>query len=203
MNVIFISGISTRALRVPRAAHCKICKYVFARDGHWIPEHKRSASIYATGTREQRTVYRRVSRTSRECVCSFHGSRRRGECREAATKRIRCRRRIQPRQLSAIGVSAHAADLCLPRDPGAIKSDISSGAVYRDSAKSAQRAATGSPDKNRALSLRGLHPPIVFQDRPPWIPRCLHLLFSLVLINDAKRYWEIKVDISWKIIYRS
>jgi len=60
------------------------------------------------------------------------------EYREAA-KRIHCGRRIQLRQLNAIGVSAHATDLCLPRDPGAIKSDISSGAVYRDSTKSALR----------------------------------------------------------------
>lgn len=61
------------------------------------------------------------------------------EYREAAAKRIHCGRRIQLRQLNAIGVSAHATDLCLPRDPGAIKSDISSGAVYRDSTKSASR----------------------------------------------------------------
>lgn len=37
------------------------------------------------------------------------------EYREATAKRIRGKR-ILPRQLSAIGVSAHAADLCLPRD---------------------------------------------------------------------------------------
>lgn len=44
-----------------------------------------------------------------------------------------------------------STDLCLPRDPDAIKSDISGGAIYRDSAKS---ATTGRPDiKNRALSL--------------------------------------------------
>lgn len=109
--VIFISDISTRALRVPRAAHCKICKYVFARDGHWIPEHKRSASIYATGTREQRTVYRRVSRTSRECVCSFHGSLRVAEYRGGCCEKDPLR---QKNTAEAIKYDRRErADLCL------------------------------------------------------------------------------------------
>lgn len=65
----YFGRLHARVAYSSRAAHCKICKYVSARArtaGHWIPgAQKELASIYAIGTREQRTSFTRAFRTDR------------------------------------------------------------------------------------------------------------------------------------------
>lgn len=145
MNIIFISGTLPRARNMLLAP--RIVKYVnmYSRATGIESQSTKGTQVFTQPARGSNAPFTDASsRTSRECVCSFHGSLRVAERprREAAAKRIRCGRRIQPRQLSARSARARACaltDLCLPRDPGAIKSDISGGGVYRDSAKSAPR----------------------------------------------------------------
>lgn len=180
-NIIFISGVFTRVLHAPRAS--RIVKYVntlFTRARRALNPGAQKEREYLRNrhTREQRTSFTSAFRTGREWSPQIFMrlSLRSRRSRDCLAKTLRRERKIQ---------SPRAADLCLPRDPDAIKSDISGGAIYRDSAKS---AATSRPDKNRVLSL-------VSTRRCGGLSRSTtvsnpsrYILFCLVSITDMRRY---------------
>lgn len=116
---------------------------------------------------------------------------------EASSRRGRRRWKEQREERAIKSAIAHAADLCPLPDRDAIKSDISGGAIYRDSAKSATGRSV-VPIKTGPLSLATRW--WVYQDRRPTripFPRCLPLCLGL----DHRREKMSRAKFFLKLIY--